>query len=426
MLGSGVSSYGLHSFNRQQTPPNLPTHSSAGLSALGRTGSFARLERSTVAPLLHSQYLTTAAFGVAFNQSAAAPAESMSSSQHAQQQWEQMQHHQPQWASARQDDLSADGTVGYPSSSAAGGVAAVDPDTVGDYILRSPVAHPAVAPPQRYGSVFGSFSGGSMGMMMGSPPDYSYGSAAGAGASGSQQVVGTYGGSGSQQDAASMDFDAPEVGIGLFEDQRSNSGSQQMQMQQRDFFAPMTHQGLGLGARSGSFGFGAHTRSPSPPAAAAVAVPGHYTRAAPRARQLDDSSLKRLTGAAPVRGGGAGATAGAGTDKKAAAASTPLRKIMDLLGVSSVLRNPLVDYCNKLGTDEATARLAAHITREMQILKLSATRESNSICAAALYLAMVLQGKKPVQGVFCKQLGRTEVTLRQCCLPHTRCCCAAL
>lgn len=94
--------------------------------------------------------------------------------------------------------------------------------------------------------------------------------------------------------------------------------------------------------------------------------------------------------------------------------SHSLSKLTDLLQVvSKALRDPLASLIQRLQVDEESARLAAQICSAAQARGLCSLRQSISLSAGALYLALLLEGRRPVQVDFCSKVGVTEVTLRK-------------
>jgi hypothetical protein len=341
----------------------------------GRTGSFARIGGSRVSGLLSRGVLPRASFATAYNQQLQAQALAGSMQQQQQQQ--------------------ADFEAGS-----------------GEFMLQSPMS------PQDHAHMLFGAGGTSISALTLSArlPSMGFGS------QGAQMLPMGSPQSGSQGDMH-MDLDAPLVGAGLLARKQSNdfgggqgfgsfmgaaqgtgSGSQQelQQYQQAALASPLASPSHSLVQAQASAASSSYAMPPPPP------LP----------KQLDSQMMLRLMqGDRDVRNRREPLAASAATamdaSQIAAAEQRAISRVMALLGVSSALRDHLQDYCGRLGTDRETARLAGHIAREMQVHKLSATRESNSICAAALYLAYKLQGKNPTQGPFCKTLGRTEVTVRQ-------------
>lgn len=149
------------------------------------------------------------------------------------------------------------------------------------------------------------------------------------------------------------------------------------------------------------------------------ATPGQVTRPA----FLDAYTMAALSGIPPP-------PAGAGTESQltqpgTAVASPPappkstgfpaslsaLSHIFEL--VSAALRDPLTDFFRLLSIDPLTSKLAAYICAETQKRGLCPSRLGPSISAAALYMALTLENKKPTQAEYCRKVNVTEVTLRQ-------------
>jgi hypothetical protein len=271
----------------------------------------------------------------------------------------------------------------------------------------------------RMGSIAGPSGGGAVRMLESPIPfgsqgnNYSYGGVplqAQLSMSGSpratQQQPRAVGGSGSQQSASydSIDYEAsvPQVG------QVGRLASYEFEPHaMRPLFSQQHTQPL------------SHSQSPSPPAsvspapsAAAAAAGGSR----PQREKLNADTVARLS---------RGVVTAAPTPADAAASARAIAQLLWLLRLSATLREHLEDFCKRLGTDSVTAGLAGHIAREMQARKLSASRESASICVTALYVAYKLRGLTPMtpgaadggrpmtQKVFCASLGKTEVTMRK-------------
>lgn len=361
----------------------------------GRTGSFARIGGSRVSGLLSRGVLPRASFATAYNQQMQMQMQAQALAGHMQQQQQQSDFDHGSGDLMLQSPMSPQDHAHMPFG--AGGA------SISSLALSSRL------PSMCFGSQ------GAQMLPMGSPQ------------------------SGSQTDMH-MDIDAPLplVGAGLLARKQSNdfggsqgfasymtaaqgtaSGSQQelQQYQQAALASPLASPSHSL----------VQAQSQAAAAASSYAIP-LPPPPPPLPKQLDSQMMLRLMQGerdlARSRREPLAASAAAAMDSAqiAAAEQRAISRVMALLGVSSALRDHLQDYCGRLGTDRDTARLAGHIAREMQVHKLSATRESNSICAAALYLAYKLQGKNPTQGPFCKTLGRTEVTVRQFDTPmHTQC-----
>mmetsp|Transcript_14036 Transcript_14036/g.21256 ORF Transcript_14036/g.21256 Transcript_14036/m.21256 type:complete len:550 (+) Transcript_14036:89-1738(+) len=81
--------------------------------------------------------------------------------------------------------------------------------------------------------------------------------------------------------------------------------------------------------------------------------------------------------------------------------------------VVEALRLSMSKYFKELKLEKNTQKLAAHIGNQAVKKHLCYRRNSSSLSAAAVYLAMQLQGTRTTQNSFCKAVGLTEVTLRK-------------